>query len=464
MVDDLSLPMQAQYAELLDQAASDAFDEAFPDDGSFVAKTIRGRRYWYFQTSTKDGRRQLYAGPETSDLLDRIKNHKRARKDRRDRRTLVSTLLRSGHLPSPRPQIGEVIAALARAGVFRLRGVLVGTTAYQTYAAMLGTRLSGASIETEDVDVAQFTDVSVAIGDRIPPVLEVLRDVDSSFRPVSEQTDNRKTTKYQAKSGIRVDFLTPNRGPDTDEAAALPALRTDAARLRFLDFLIRDPEPSVVLHGTGIYVFVPSPHRYAIHKLIVARRRRQGTAKSDKDIHQAAVLLTAAIRKRPYDLQSAWKEAFERGPKWRKLLGEGLSLVPAGVRDSTLKAVGATRSVVDRLDLTFAASAARYDVDRDIVTFRGEAGGESIRCAVSREALDDHFRLRQETNERRLDLFRENRSLFEQMLRTKYLDWPIEQLDEVLIRSEDLERLLARIRPASAPVSPKSRKTRAPRR
>lgn len=320
--------MQTQYAELLEQSASEAFEEAFAEDGSFVAKTIRGRRYWYLQASTKEGRRQRYAGPETPELLDRIRSHRSDRTHRRDRRTLVSTLVRAGHLPRPRPQIGDTMAALAKAGVFRLRGVLVGTMAYQTYGAALGVRLSGVGLETEDVDVAQFGPISVAIGDKISPVLDVLRSADPSFRPVSQQTDNRRTTKYQAKSGIRVDFLTPNRGPDTDEAATLPALQTDAAQLRFLGFLIREPELAVVLHETGIYVSVPAPQRYAIHKLIVARRRRQGAAKSDKDLYQAAALLEVLARKRPYDLKAAWEGAYGRGPKWRKLIGEGLALFP----------------------------------------------------------------------------------------------------------------------------------------
>lgn len=458
---DLPLAMQTQYAELLEQTASEAFEEAFAEDGSFVAKTIRGRRYWYFQTSTKEGRRQRYAGPETPELLDRIRSHRSDRTHRRDRRMLVSTLVRAGHLPRPRPQIGDTIAALAKAGVFRLRGVLVGTMAYQTYGAALGVRLAGVGLETEDVDVAQFGPISVAIDDKISPVLDVLRSADPTFRPVSEQTDNRRTTKYQAKSGIRVDFLTPNRGPDTDEAATLPAFQTDAAQLRFLDFLIREPEPAVVLHETGIYVSVPSPQRYAIHKLIVARRRRQGAAKSDKDLYQAAALLEVLARKRPYDLKAAWEEAYGRDPKWRKLIGEGLGLVPSGVRDVTLKVVGMPRSVVEGLDLAFASPPVRYDLDRDVVTFRGEAGGELVRCAISREALDDLFGLRNATDKERMDLFRANRSLFERMLRVKYLDWPIDSLDEVLIKALDLEKLETQIKPALVPASPKARKPRA---
>jgi hypothetical protein len=456
---DVPLALQTLYAELVDRAASDAFDEAFAEEGTFVPKTVRGRRYWYFQMPTGKGRVQRYVGPETPELLDRIKHHKRDRQDRRDRQTLVSTLVRSGHLPSPQPEIGEIVAALARAGVFRLRGVLVGTSAYQAYAAMLGARLPVAGLHTEDVDIAQFAAVSVAVGDQTPSALEILREVDASFRPVSEQTDNRRTTKYRAANGLRVDFLTPNRGPDTDQPASLPAFHTDAAQLRFLDFLIRDPEPAV-LHGTGIYVTVPAPQRYAIHKLIVARRRRPGAAKSDKDVQQAASLLEVLIRKRPHELRSAWTEAYSRGPKWRKLLGEGLALVTAAVRDATVKVVGARRSAVDGLDLVFSAPVARYDSGRDVVLFRGEANGESVRCAVSLEAFEDFAEVESLDGDGCLAVYRKNRSLFEKMARLKYLEWPIEQIDEVLIKSADLEKLREQLNSPSAPAAPAPRKGR----
>ena len=67
-------------------------------------------------------------------------------------------------------------AAVADAGVFRLRGVLVGTVAYQTYPALLGCRLPATAVQTNDVDVAQSQDVSAAIGDVTGPMLDVLVD------------------------------------------------------------------------------------------------------------------------------------------------------------------------------------------------------------------------------------------------------------------------------------------------
>src|SRR6185437_3159046 len=254
-----SLVVQTTYAELLERCGAIAFNDAFPEDGTFTPKTVRGRRYWYFQLSTAEGRVQRYVGPESPELLERIANHQQARDDERERRTLVSTLVRSFGLPPPIPEIGQLITALARAGVFRLRGILVGTTAYQTYAAMLGARLPGALLQTNDVDIAQFTSISVAMGDQTPPMLEVLKTVDKTFREIPHTTDSRRAVSYQAAGGLRVDFITPNEGPDTDDPQRLPALRTDAQGLRFLDFLIHEPTEAVVLHGSGVYVLVPTP-------------------------------------------------------------------------------------------------------------------------------------------------------------------------------------------------------------
>jgi hypothetical protein len=319
--------MQTTYAELLERCSTAAFSEFFAREGSFTPKTVKGRRYWYFQLPAGQDRIQKYVGPETPELLKQIAQHKEARDDERERRALASTLIRSFGLPQPIREIGNTVEALSKAGTFRLRGVLVGTAAYQTYSAILGTKLPNPILQTGDVDIAQFTNVSVAVEDQTPPMLDVLREVDKTFRAIPHTGGEQHITSYAAKGGLRVDFLTPNEGSDTDDPQALPALQTDAEPLRFLDFLIYDPQPAVLLHNAGIYVLVPAPERYAVHKLMISRRRREGTAKRDKDLQQAESLLTVLAQKEPYQLKSAWNEASQRGPKWRNLLSQGRDLL-----------------------------------------------------------------------------------------------------------------------------------------
>ncbi len=436
------LVVQTTYAELLERCASTAFSDAFSEGGTFTSKTINGRRYWYFQIRTAKGRSQRYVGPESPELLERIAHHREARGDERERRALVSTLVRSFGLPPPTPQIGDIVSALARVGIFRLRSVLVGTVAYQSYSAMLGIRLPGALLQTNDVDIAQFTNVSVAVGDQTPPMLEVLKGVDKTFREIPHTSGRRWVTSYTAKGGLRVDFVTPNEGPDTDDPQSLPALQTDAQPLRFLDFLIHEPVQAVILHGPGIYVQVPAPERYAVHKMILARRRSPGVAKRDKDLQQAAALIEALAQKRPEELKLAWEEALERDPKWRKLLLDGMSRLAPRARDLTLKALGRAREILPGVDLTFNNPPARYDSSRDLVIFIGEALGSPVECAVSRETLEDYFDADNLDKTGCVEAVLKNRSKIEQLMRTKYLSWPVEEPETLLLKTLDVEKVI----------------------
>jgi hypothetical protein len=76
-----------------------------------------------------------------------------------------------------------------------------------------------------------------------PPVLE--KQVDKTFRAIPHTVAGRGVS-YAANGGLRVDFLPHNEGrePVRPRRPAAPALQTDAQLLRFLDFLIHEPEPA----------------------------------------------------------------------------------------------------------------------------------------------------------------------------------------------------------------------------
>ncbi len=436
--------LQTTYAELLERTRAAAFCDAFPGAGTFVSKTVRGRLYWYFQESSANGRGQKYVGPETAELQQRIAAHNAARTWRRDQRSLVSALVRGGNLPAPQRQIGDLLTAVSAAGVFRLRGVLVGTTAYQTYSAMLGIRLPAALMQTGDVDLAQFADASTRMNDVTPPLSDVLRQIDTSFRPVP-RINSPRTVTYMAASGLRVDFLTPHRGKDTDEPRALAAFGVDAQPLRFLDFLIRDPEPAVLLYGAGVLVSVPAPQRFALHKLIVARRRRGEDGKREKDLAQAGALLDALADYRPHELRAAWDEAFGRGKSWRRLIGEGLGLLHPKTRNKVLIAVGALHSVVPAIELRFVPERAGFDEAADGVRFfalrSGEfnsAGREGLSCVVTREVLSLLSGDRPLDPPGSINVFREHRSDIEKMTQSKYLRQTVDTTGEVWLTRADL--------------------------
>jgi hypothetical protein len=143
-------------------------------------------------------------------------------------------------------------------------------------------------MQTGDADFAQFHEISVAIKDSMPPILEVLRKVDPTFREVPSQVDGRVSTQFVSRDKFTVEFLTPNQGSNDQEGkpVPMPALGGAAAfPLRFLDYLVYQPIRAVLLHGAGVPVLIPSPERYAIHKLIVGSRRnenREGLRKASR--------------------------------------------------------------------------------------------------------------------------------------------------------------------------------------
>jgi len=83
--------------------------------------------------------------------------------------------------------------------------------------------------------------------------------------------------------------------------------------------------PVAALIGSGVRVIVPQPIRFALHKLIIAQRRKTQEAKSQKDIAQACELLDVLRSNDPDAVADAIDEARERGPTWRKMLDRGLA-------------------------------------------------------------------------------------------------------------------------------------------
>lgn len=332
---------QVLYSELAQRTLDAQFSSDFPMDGRFVSMESGGRRYWYFDTSNgTGGKDRRYVGPvDDEEITRRVDSFKFLKADNRARRKIVSTLIREAYLPRPEQLVGDIIGALTNAGFFRLRGVLVGTVAFQCYSAILGVRLPNTIMQTGDADFAQFHSISVAVEDTIPPVLDVLRQIEPSFREIPHQADNRYSTQFVTSAGYKVEFLTPNTGSEeyTGRPAQMPALGGASAQpLRFLDFLIHQPVRAIVLHGAGIPILVPAPERFAVHKLIVGSRRRHdddGTAKSRKDRHQAAVLMETMIDLRQGDaIADAYMEAWDRGPAWREAIQDSMRSLEEKVR------------------------------------------------------------------------------------------------------------------------------------
>lgn len=328
----LPLAVQNAYSDLLDRLLDDAILET---GGTPVLRTIRGRSYWYARSYVGDQEKERYLGSDTPAFRERIERLQGQIADLRERqagrRPLVQ-MLRIKGVPRIDAGTGQVLQALARAGVFRLRGVLVGTHAFRLYPLILGVAIPEAQHATEDIDLAQFQEISVALDDKVDPrIQEALAQV-GKLTPAASLY-RTQPTGYRVADTL-VEILTPNRGPDREAPVELPALGVHAKPLRFLDFLLAGATPAAVPYRSGVLVSVPQPARYAVHKLIVSTRRVQtAAAKARKDVEQAMALVRVLARDQPDELAGAYHEASDRGEQWRRALARGAGRMPRDVQD-----------------------------------------------------------------------------------------------------------------------------------
>ena len=218
--------------------------------------------------------------------------------------TRCPTLRASQHSKSAATRaIGSILSAMAAAGTFRLGGTIVWTNAFRLYEGELGIRLPlGGMANTGDI--AQFEKLSVALQDQVEPGLAETFSA-LKFDPVPGLDKGQTWRWAQGGSGQLVEVLTPAFGDET--IRNLLALGVNAQGLNYLNFLIAEQIHAAAIYRSGILMQIPRPERFAIHKLIVADRRRDGAGilKSAKDREQAAFLIEALAKDRPDDLARA---------------------------------------------------------------------------------------------------------------------------------------------------------------
>lgn len=317
----------AAYHDLLRALRDEAVGEL---RGTPTRVTRNGRVYWYDSYRVGSEVRKHYIGEDSPELAARIARHGDARDPARQRRSdrarLVRLLRAEGYLGLD-PSTGSLMAALSGAGVFRLGGTVVGTHAFRLYEGELNLRLGlNHAAQTDDLDIASFERLSLALEDAAaPPVQQVLADF--SFAPVPSLESGRTWRWRQTTGNALVEFLTPAFG---DEGLReLPALGVQAQALHYLNFLLADPIPAAIPYRSGVLVQIPRPERFAIHKLIVADRRRGGDRlKAAKDRAQAALMIAVLAEDRPDELAEAYQDALAHGPRWRERIGASLARMP----------------------------------------------------------------------------------------------------------------------------------------
>ena len=342
----LPLIVHTLYAELVDlcRHASPA-PRDWPASAGLVKVRQEGGEHWYLQKSlrTSPGKYQqrVYLGPVGEPgLEEKIRAFRKAKQDYDHRRELIRTLKSSG-VVAPTGKVANLLLGLDEQSVLE-RAVLVGTVAFQAYGPMLGVRFREAAFQTMDVDLTEARGVTIGFESppRLTDLLEVLKRIDSSFREVPGFGKAARPVSYMNEDRLRVDILMPLVGPDKGPQPT--DLSSHGQPVRFLDYLITEPVEAVLLVGGGAMVRVPDPSRFALHKLVVSQRRTQVEgARKRKDLAQAAQLLSVLLTDNPGGIASAHDDLVVRGPKWRRLLLDGLEgLEDKAVRERVLEMCG----------------------------------------------------------------------------------------------------------------------------
>jgi hypothetical protein len=295
--------------------------------------TRRGARgYWYDTYRIGNQVKKRYLGEDGEALRAALARHHEITREsaaRRAEQARLVRILRGEGLAGVEAGLGSLLSAFATAGVFRLGGTLVGTAAFSFYEGELGVAFGADALaRTGDIDLASFQRLSLVLEDQVSEPLDTVLG-EFAFKPLPA-LDQAATWRWSQSGGnVMVEFLTPSFEAN-EGLRPLKALGVTAQSLHFLNYLIGEPIRAAALYRAGVLVQIPRPERFAIHKLIVASRRRDGpdALKARKDRAQAAALIEVLAEDRPEDLAAALQDARARGSRWRSHVDDSLRRMP----------------------------------------------------------------------------------------------------------------------------------------
>ena len=305
---------------------------------SFVKKKIKGTTQWYLQLTVGSQKTQHYLGPDSEAVRQLIDKEKllwqQAQPDRLSREQLVAMLVAGGAhtISGEEARLFEVIE---RAGVFLVGAVLVGSHAFSIYGNMLGVQWPTKITQTHDVDIAR-KNIMLGLSSKPVDLKKTLLDAEMGFIEVPALNRKSPSTSFRIRGKqLSVDILTPLIGKPTSNPVLVPALKTYAEPVRFLDYLLEDTQAAVIVARAGILVNVPSPARYALHKIVASQRRVTAMhSKTVKDVDQAELLLSVLLADRPGDIMSAIRATEKMPEKFRSQLLAGLKKLPDDLSNS----------------------------------------------------------------------------------------------------------------------------------
>lgn len=204
----------------------------------------------------------------------------------------------------------EVLGRLDKAGILK-DIVLVGSWCTIFYRKFFSGKKYMTSLKTRDMDllIPQPKNIKVKAD-----VAELLKDL--GF--VVGFTGSQGYIRLEHPQLI-IEFLVPERGKGSDKPYDLPQLGLNAQALRFLDFLSQNTIGTKV---GSITITLPHPANFALHKLLVMKRRPKAE-RQVKDKEDAIRILNALIDS---DQSDTIKKVFQGIPKrWQGMVKKHLT-------------------------------------------------------------------------------------------------------------------------------------------
>src|SRR5665213_3945108 len=207
MATALPLETQTLYAELLEHLMGVRAQRSIGGlTGSFAEKTIKGKKYLYWQASQPGGKtRQFYLGrrvPALERVVRRLEKQQAAIAPDLERVHRLAAQLRAGGANVADASSARVVRALAESGLFDAGAVLVGTHAFAVLGNVLAVRWVSGSLRTQDVDVAgaRDADIDVAVPDVEADVPSVLEGLEMGFLPVAPLDPKHPSTSFKIRA------------------------------------------------------------------------------------------------------------------------------------------------------------------------------------------------------------------------------------------------------------------------
>ncbi len=170
-------------------------------------------------------------------------------------------------------------------------------------------------------------------------VHKALESLEMGFLPISTFSGEAGATYLNPKKPeLRLDFLTTlhRRG---GKAFTPENLNVALQPLKFMEFALEHPIQAAVFCEEGaVTANVPSPARYATHKLLVWGERKEAfRTKAAKDLLQAAALIAYFKDHRSEELRDAWRDLLSRGKGWRIRARQGRDALSKAAPDLRLE-------------------------------------------------------------------------------------------------------------------------------